>query len=64
MKNFRLLQAEGVCFADDNSKLDEYGREFSKRVDNTVGKGGIALFELFLLFSQCFQKTCTAETNE
>ena len=26
-------------FADDNFKLDENGRMFSKRVENTVGKG-------------------------
>ena len=35
---------------------------FSKRVENTVGKGEIARYEQFLLFPQCFQKTCTAET--
>ena len=29
-------------FADDNFKFDENGRRFSKRVENTVGKGGIA----------------------
>ena len=49
-------------FADDNFKLDDNGRKFSKRVENTVGKGEIALYEQFLLFSQCFQKTCTADT--
>ena len=32
-------------FADDNFKLDENGRKFSKRVQNS-----------FLLFPQCFQK--------
>ena len=26
-------------FADDNFELDENGREFSNRVENTVGKG-------------------------
>ena len=26
-------------FADDNFKFDENGREFSKRVENIVGKG-------------------------
>ena len=49
-------------FTDDNFKLDENGRKFSKRVENTVGKGEIAHYEQFLLFSQCFQKTCTADT--
>ena len=28
-------------FADDNFKFDENGRKFSKRVENTVGKGEI-----------------------
>ena len=37
-------------FADDNFKLDKYGRKFSKRVENTVGKGEIAHNEQFLLF--------------
>ena len=43
-------------FADDNFKFDENGRKFSKRVENTVGKGEIARNEQFLLFPQCFQK--------
>ena len=29
-------------------------------VENTVGKGQIAHYEQFVLFQQCFQKTCTA----
>ena len=45
-------------FADDNFKFDENGRKFSKRVENTVGKGEIARYEQFLLFPQCFQKAC------
>ena len=47
--------------ADNNFKLDENGRKVSKRVENTVGKGEIARYEQFLLFLQCFQKTCTTE---
>ena len=47
-------------FADHNFKFDENGRKFSKRVENTVGKGEIARYEQFLLFSQCFQKTSTS----
>ena len=31
-------------------------------VENTVGKGEIARYEQFLLFPQCFQKTCNADT--
>ena len=49
-------------FADDNFELDDNGRKFSKRVENTVGKGEIARNEQFLLFPQCFQMTCTADT--
>ena len=48
-------------FADDNFKLDENGRKFSKQVENTVGKGEIACYEKFLLFPQCFQKSCSAD---
>ena len=41
--------------------FDENGSKFSKRVENTVGKGEIACYEQFLLFWQCFQKTYTAD---
>ena len=44
--------------ADNNFKFDENSRKFSKRVENTVGKGEIAHYEQFLLFPQCFQKAC------
>ena len=59
MTNFGLFQTER---ADDNFKVDENGRMFYKRVENTVGKGEISRYEQFLLFLQCFQKTCTADT--
>ena len=49
-------------FADDNFKFDENGRKFFKWVENTVGKGEIARYKQFLLFSQCFQKACTVDT--
>ena len=42
--------------ADDNFKLDENGRKFSERVENTVGKGEIARDEQFLLFPTVFSK--------
>ena len=32
-------------FADDNFRYDENGRMFSRRVENTVGKGEIARYE-------------------
>ena len=38
------------------------GRKFFKQLENTVGKGEIARNEQFLLFPQCFQKNCTADT--
>ena len=45
-------------FADDNLKFDENGRNLSKWVENSVGKGEIVRYEQFLLFPQCFQKAC------
>ena len=48
--------------ADDNFKFDQNGRKLSKQVENTVEKGEIACYEQFLLFPQCFQKTCTSDT--
>ena len=49
-------------FADVNFKVDENGRKLSERMENTVGKEEIACYKQFLLFPQCFQKTCTADT--
>ena len=60
---FRLFQTEKK-FADDNSDFDENGRQFSKRVENTVRKGEIARNEQFLLFPKCFQKICTEDTTK
>ena len=40
---------------DDIFRFDENSRKFSKRVENTVGKGEIA---------QCFQKACFLETSK
>ena len=51
-------------FADDNFKFDQNSRKYSKRMENSVGKGEIARHEQFLLFQQCFQKTCTAVTEK
>ena len=47
---------------DDNFKFEENGGRFSRNLENTVGTGEIARYEQFLLFPQCFQKTCTADT--
>ena len=49
-------------FADDNFKFDENGRKVYRWVENTMGKGEIAPYEQFLLFPQCFRKTCIADT--
>ena len=43
-------------FADDDFKFDENGRKFFKQVENTVGKGENARYELFLLFPPVFSK--------
>ena len=51
------LIAEGLFI-----KFNENGREFSISVENTVGKEEIARYEQFLLFPQCFQKTCSTNT--
>ena len=60
MTNFRPFQTERI--AANNFKFDKNGRKFFKGVENTVEKGEIAHYEQFLLFPQCFQKTCTADT--
>ena len=43
-------------FADDNFKFDENGRQFSKWVENTAGKGEIARYEQFCPFPTVFSK--------
>ena len=50
-------------FAVDNFRFDEIGRNFFKKVENTVGKGELACYEQFLLFPQSFQKMCTTDTG-
>ena len=63
LANDKILDSSKLKeFADDNIKFDENGNKFSKRVENAVGKGEIARYEQFLLFPQCFRKTCTADT--
>ena len=48
--------------ADDNFKFDENGRKFYKRAENTMGKVEIDRYEQYLLYPQCFQDTCSADT--
>ena len=50
--------------ADDTFEFDANSRKFSKLVENTVGKGEIARYEQFLLFPQCFQKSCFLEASK
>ena len=59
MTNFRLFQSEE--FAEGNFRCYENGRKFFKWLEIALGKGEIAHYEQFLLFPQCFQKTCTAD---
>ena len=47
----KLFQTEKE-FADDNFQFDKNDRAFSKRVENTAGKGEIAPYEQFRLFQQ------------
>ena len=58
-RGFKRCHCVGMKeFADDNFKFDENGRKLSKWIENTAGKGEIARYEQFLLYPQCFQKTC------
>ena len=59
--NFRLFQTERLCRRQ--LKCDENRRRYSKRIENTVGKGEIARYEQFLLFPQCFQRV-VLETHQ
>ena len=54
MTNFRLSNLKEV--ADDNFKFDENGREFLKRIENTMGKKKKLLVTTNFSFSQCFQE--------
>ena len=56
--NFNLFETDIVC----RQQFDENSIKFAKCVENKVGKGEIACYEQFLLFPQCFQKTCTVDT--
>ena len=52
-----------IEFAENNFKFHENGRDFSKWVENTVGKGEIVRYEQFLLFPQRFQKRFILQTR-
>ena len=60
MRKHQILDSSKLKeFADNKFEFEENGREFSKWVENTVGKGEIARYKQFLLFPKCFLKTCT-----
>ena len=46
-----------IEFADNNFRLKQNSRKFTKWMENTVEKGEIARHKQFLLFPQCFQST-------
>ena len=54
MANFRPFENE-KDFADNDFKFEEIGRNFSKWLENMVGKEKIARYKQFLLFPQCFK---------
>ena len=58
--NDKILDASKLNeFEDDNFKFDENCRKSSSLIENNVGKGEIACYKQFLLFTQCFQtETC------
>ena len=43
-------------FTDEKFEFDESGRNFSERVENTVGKEEIACYEQFLLSNSVFKR--------
>ena len=62
-RKWQILESSKLKdFADDNFKVDENARKFSNVVGNTVRKREIAFYKQFLLFPQCFPKTCAADT--
>ena len=59
--NFRLFQIETLC--RQQFGINENGRWFSKRLENTVGKGEIACYEQFS-FSHSVFKRLILQTRE
>ena len=53
----QILEASKLReLADYNLHFDENGRKFSKWVENTMGKGGIARYQQFSPFPTVFSK--------
>ena len=61
-KQQTLDSSELKGYADNHFRFDENGGKFYKRIENTMEKQEIARYKQFLLFPQCFQKACTADT--
>ena len=57
MTNFRLFQTQRVC-----RSLINMAESYPNGLENTVEKGEIVRCKQFLLFPQCFQKTCNTDT--
>ena len=69
VKHFNSFPAQQIFdsskrkeFADDNFIFDEIGKKLSKWVKNTGKRRNCFVISKFLLFLQCFQKNCTADT--
>ena len=52
------------AFADDNLNVAQMMKCFFDTLENIVGKGENAGYQHFLLFSQCFPKSSTAELQK
>ena len=61
-KNFDITKLK--AFADDKSNIAKIKISLFDRVENTVGKGENAGYQHFLLFPQCFQKSCSLGSLE
>ena len=63
MTNLGYSQTVRVCRRQFKIfNLNENSDNFSRRVENAVGKGEIACYKQFLFIPQYFQKACSADT--
>ena len=53
---FKLVQFKILLCADNNFRFDEYGRKFSKQIENTAGKAEIARNEQFSFSHSVFKR--------
>ena len=52
----QILDSSKLKEFDDNFEFVKNGKKFSKRIENTVGKGEIALYKQFIRFLISFPK--------